>query len=148
MILKVKKIDGRAVLPTYQTPGSAGLDLSVLLDKAKTLADNEYFMFSTGLAVEIPPGYVGLLFVRSSVGTKLGLRLANSVGVIDSDYRGEVRIAIHNISGKEVVVENGQKLAQLVIMPAMQYELIEVDELQDTERGAGGFGSTDRRGDL
>jgi len=142
MLLKFKKLDERAIIPRYASEEAAGLDLHVLLDKPYIMKENERYMFPTGLSVEIPKGYVGLVFIRSSVGTKMGVRLANGVGVIDSDYRGELMIATHNISGGEVKFESGDRLAQMVIVSAPQFEVEEVEMLSGTERGEGGFGST------
>ena len=143
MIVKVKKLDGRAILPTYGSACAAGADLYALVDgESLTIAAGETVLVSTGLSVEIPEGYVGLIYARSGLATKKGLAPANKVGVIDSDYRGEVKVALFNQSGKEQSVLAGERVAQLVIAPYLSVEYRETEELSDTARGAGGFGST------
>lgn len=145
MEIKVKKIKPEAILPTYGSPFSAGADLYALLDAPVTLAPGETRLISTGLSLEIPEGYGGFLYARSSLATKRGLAPANKVGVIDSDYRGEVMVALLNQSGKEQEIEPGERIAQLVIAPFLKGEFLEVDTLSETDRGAGGFGSTGRK---
>ena len=143
MIVKVKKLDDRAILPTYGSACAAGADLYALVDgESLTIAAGETVLVSTGLSVEIPEGYVGLIYARSGLATKKGLAPANKVGVIDSDYRGEVKVALFNQSGKEQSVLAGERVAQLVIAPYLSVEYRETEELSDTARGAGGFGST------
>lgn len=138
--LKIKKLDPKATIPKYQTKGSAGFDLHTIEDgfvpKGGALA------FRTGLAFEIPEGHVMLIFSRSGMGFKDDLRLANCVGVIDSDYRGEVQVKITNdgICGKHI--EDGQRIAQCVILKLPSVSIEEVEDLSETERGTGGFGST------
>ena len=143
MIVKVKKLDDRAILPTYGSACAAGADLYALVDEESlTIAAGETVLVSTGLSVEIPEGYVGLIYARSGLATKKGLAPANKVGVIDSDYRGEVKVALFNQSGKEQSIAAGERVAQLVIAPYLAVEYQEAEELSDTARGAGGFGST------
>jgi len=143
MIVKVKKLDDRAILPTYGSAYAAGADLYALIEgESLTIGAGETVLVSTGLSVEIPEGYVGLIYARSGLATKKGLAPANKVGVIDSDYRGEVKVALFNQSGKEQTVAAGERVAQLVIAPYLAVEYQEAEELSDTARGAGGFGST------
>lgn len=138
MQVNIKKLHSQAVIPTYAKDGDAGMDLTA----TSIIKDDEKVTYGTGLAVEIPAGYVGLLFPRSSV-RKTDLSLSNCVGVIDSGFRAEVQATFTKLCGYESVkYEVGDRVAQLIIMPYPQIELIEVDELTDTERGAGGFGST------
>ena len=142
MKLKVKKLDERAVIPTYATPNSAGADLYNKAGEDVTVPPHGTAFIKTGLAVEIPEGYVGLVFARSGIASKRGLAPANKVGVIDSDYRGEWMVALHNHSDVPATVEGGERIAQVVVVPYVQGVFTEVDELSDTERGEGGFGST------
>ena len=143
MIVKVKKLDDRAILPTYGSAYAAGADLYALIEgESLTIGAGETILVSTGLSVEIPEGYVGLIYARSGLATKKGLAPANKVGVIDSDYRGEVKVALFNQSGKEQTVAAGERVAQLVIAPYLAVEYQQAEELSDTARGAGGFGST------
>lgn len=143
MIVKVKKLDDRAILPTYGSACAAGADLYALVDgESLTIAAGETVLVSTGLSVEIPEGYVGLIYARSGLATKKGLAPANKVGVIDSDYRGEVKVALFNQSGKAQTIAAGERVAQLVIAPYLAVEYQQAEELSDTARGAGGFGST------
>lgn len=129
--------------PKKQTVGSAGIDLFNNTDKDIAIEPGEYAIISTGFYVEIPDGYVGLLFARGSLGYKYGYTLTNSVGVIDSDYRGEVMARITNISQAPHTIKAGERCVQLVIMPILDTEYVE-EELSDTERGISGFGSTGR----
>ena len=143
MIVKVKKLDDRAILPTYGSAYAAGADLYALVNgETLAIAAGETVLVSTGLSVEIPEGYVGLIYARSGLATKKGLAPANKVGVIDSDYRGEVKVALFNQSGKAQTIAAGERVAQLVIAPYLAVEYQEAEELSDTARGAGGFGST------
>lgn len=145
MIVRIKKLSDKAVLPQRGTAGAAGADLRVLLDEPCAILPGKTVMLPTGLSMEIPEGYVGLIFARSSLGTKRGLAPANKVGVIDSDYRGEVKVALHNHSDQPQTVEPGERVAQLVIVPFLAAEYEEAQELSDTDRGEGGFGSTGRK---
>ncbi len=142
MVIKVKKLSERAQLPSRETAGAAGADLRALLTEPVTIRPGKTEMLPTGLAFEIPEGYVGLVFARSSLGSKRGLAPANKVGVIDSDYRGEVKVALHNHSDRDQIVEPGERVAQFVVVPFLAADYEEASELSDTDRGAGGFGST------
>lgn len=140
--VKIKKISPNAVLPTYGTENAAGADLSACLFAPITIDPGQTFVVKTGLTMEIPEGYVGLIYARSGLATKRGLAPANKVGVIDSDYRGEIMVALYNQSELPQKIEPGERIAQLVIAPYLQGVFNEVDELSDTTRGVGGFGST------
>ena len=141
--VRTKKLCENAVLPKYGTEFAAGADLYACTEaEAVTLAPGETKLIRTGIALEIPAGYAGFVFARSGLASKRGLAPANKVGVIDSDYRGELMVALHNHSGIPQSVENGERIAQLVILPYLAVDFIESDTLDDTERGAGGFGST------
>ena len=143
MTVKVKKLQPRAILPAYGSQAAAGADLYALLDgDSLEIAAGETVLIGTGLALEIPSGYVGLVYARSGLATKKGLAPANKVGVIDSDYRGELKVALYNQSGKSQTISAGERIAQLVIAPYLSASFEEADELSDTERGSGGFGST------
>lgn len=138
----VKKLHPDATLPTYGSAGAAGADLYACLDAPVTIAPGETAWIPTGLALEVPKGCAGLIYARSSMGVKRGLAPANKVGVIDSDYRGEIRVVLLN-HGKEVqTVTHGERVAQFLITPVLTPDYEEVAELTDTQRGAGGFGST------
>ena len=140
--MKVKKLNEKAILPTYGSEFSAGADLYALTDETITVNPGETVLVHTGLAMEIPMGYGGFIYARSGLATKKALAPANKVGVIDADYRGEVMVALHNHSEKAAVIENGERIAQLVIAPFYKVEFELADELSDTVRGSGGFGST------
>ena len=143
MKLNIKKLNENAVIPTYGTEYSAGADLYVPLDSQKIVINpHATVLVKIGIAVEIPKGYVGLIFARSGMASKRSLAPANKVGVIDSDYRGEIMVALHNHSNDIQSVEAGERIAQLAILPFLQCEYCEVSELSDTARGEGGFGST------
>ena len=142
MKLKIKKLDPNAVIPTYGTEYSAGADLYNLPGEAIEIAPHTTALIHTGIAVEIPEGYCGLIFARSGLATKRGLAPANKVGVIDADYRGEIMVALHNHRDTVAVVDGGERVAQLAIVPFLKAEFDVVDELSDTVRGEGGFGST------
>lgn len=143
--VNIKKLNEKAIIPTYGTSYSAGADLYACLEESINIEPGETFFVKTGIAMEIPEGYAGLVYARSGLACKKGLAPANKVGVIDSDYRGEIIVALHNHSNKPVTVENGERIAQLVITPYITAIFNEVDVLEDTERGQGGFGSTGRR---
>ena len=143
--VKYKLLDPRAKAPAYATPGAAAADLCAVLDEPLTLAPGQRAMIPTGLAVEIPAGYVGLVFGRSGLALKRDLAPANKVGVIDSDYRGELKTAIHNHGSAVQTVEPGERIAQLVVVPYLTANFTETDQLSDTARGVGGFGSTGTR---
>ncbi len=146
MTLQVKKLDPRAVIPSRATPGSAGMDLHALLDRPLTVLPGERVGVPTGIAIGLPsPETVGLVYARSGLATKFGLTLSNCVGVIDSDYRGELRVGMINLSDKPYTIEPGERIAQLVIAPVLLPVVEETDELDQTQRGEGGFGSTGRQ---
>ena len=140
--INVKKLDERAILPTYGSAYSAGADLYACLDEAVTIPPGEAVLIHTGLAMEIPEGYAGLIYARSGLATKKGLAPSNKVGVVDPDYRGEIMVSLFNHSKEERIVEHGERIAQLVIAPFLTASWTVVDELEETVRGAGGFGST------
>lgn len=140
--MDVKRLSSNASLPRYATPGAAGMDLCACLSERVTLAPGERALIPTGLAVSIPRGYVGLVFARSGLAVKQGVALSNGVGVIDWDYRGEVKVGLVNLGRETFTVEHGARIAQMVVLPVEQMALREVAELDDTDRGAGGFGST------
>ncbi len=143
--IAVKKLDENAVLPTYGSAYSAGADLYALSDCEITFAPGETKLVRTGLAMEIPEGYAGLIYARSGLASKRGLAPANKVGVVDADYRGEVMVALHNHSAIEQKIAPKERIAQLVVAPFLKAEYFEADELSETVRGAGGFGSTGRK---
>ena len=142
MKINYKKLSHNAICPTYGTEYSAGADLYALLEEDVTIRAGETYLVHTGIATEIPEGYVGLVFARSGMALKKGLAPANKVGVVDNDYRGEVMVALHNHSTTPQTITNGERIAQLVVMPYYCASFTEVDELSDTDRGEGGFGST------
>lgn len=142
MQVAIKKLNEKAIMPTYGSEYSAGADLYACLDKETVINPHETVLIPTGIAMEIPQGFAGLIYARSGLATKKGLAPANKVGVIDSDYRGEVKVALHNHSNTPQTVEAGERVAQLVITPFLKAQFSECDELSQTERGAGGFGST------
>ena len=140
-----KKLDPRAKIPTYGTNYSAGADLRALIDNPITIMPNESVLVHTGVAVSIPIGYVGLVYARSGISCKRGLAPSNKVGVIDADYRGEIMVSLHNHGTTEQTIEPYERIAQMVITPFIHCEYEETDNLDDTERGSGGFGSTGRQ---
>jgi dUTP pyrophosphatase len=147
MDLKIKRIERNGkqpVFPCYGSDGAAGIDLTAFVDEEVTILPSEIVIVPTGICVEIPQNYVGLLFVRSSLGVKHGITLSNSVGVIDSDYRGEIKIGLCNTSSIKYTVQQGDRIAQLVLVPYLKVNVSETDELSSTERNQGGFGSTGR----
>lgn len=138
----VKKLDERAVLPTYGSAFAAGADLYALTESDVEILPGETKLIKTGLAMEIPQGYAGLIYARSGLASKRGLAPANKVGVVDADYRGEVMVALHNHSALPQTISSGERIAQLVVAPFLKVDFEETDELEDTVRGTGGFGST------
>lgn len=143
MKVNFKKLDKNAHAPTYGSLSAAGADIYALTHgETVSIAPDETVMIHTGFAVEIPEGYAGLIYARSGIATKRGLAPANKVGVIDSDYRGEIMVSLHNHSGQTQEIADGERIAQLVITPFLRAEFTETDELSDTVRGEGGFGST------
>ena len=143
--VNIKQLNDNAVIPTYGTEYAAGADLYACMEEAVTINPGETYFVKTGIAMEIPEGYAGLVYARSGLACKKGLAPANKVGVIDSDYRGEIMVALHNHSNVPVSVESGERIAQLVITPYITAVFNQVEELEDTERGEGGFGSTGRK---
>ena len=142
MIVNIKKLDEKAIIPTYGTEFSAGADLYNLSEEPVAIEPHSTVLIHTGIAVEIPVGYCGLIFARSGLASKRGLAPANKVGVIDADYRGEVMVAMYNHTDMLAAVEPGERVAQLAIVPFLKAEFNLADELSDTDRGQGGFGST------
>lgn len=140
--LKIKKLDEKAIIPTYGTEYSAGADLYALLDEDLEIKPGETVMIGTGLAMAIPTGYAGLIYARSSLGSKKGLAPANKVGVIDSDYRGEIKVPLFNQSKETQIISKNERIAQIIFTPYLKVNFQETDELDDTTRGTGGFGST------
>ena len=142
MTVKTKKLHPNAKLPTYGSEFSAGADLYACTNEPITIPAGETVFIGTGIATQIPEGYVGLIYARSGLACKKGLAPANKVGVIDSDYRGEIKVAIHNHSNQNQTIEAQERIAQLVITPYFKCDFIEDYTLSETERGEGGFGST------
>ena len=140
--ISVKKLRGNAVLPTYGSAWAAGADLYACLEEDVTIEPGQTVLIPTGLAMEIPVGYAGLIYARSGLSVKRGLAPANKVGVIDADYRGEFMVALLNHGTQAQTISHGERIAQLVITPVITPGFQEVEELSDTVRGAGGFGST------
>ncbi len=136
--ISVKLLRPGARIPTYGTEASAGADLYACMQDKVEVGPGQSVMIPTGIAMEIPKGYAGLVFARSSMGAKRGLAPANKVGVIDSDYRGEIRVVLHNHSGEPQSVEPGERVAQLLIVPVFTPGFQEAEKLSDTSRGAGG----------
>ncbi len=142
MKIEVIKLKDNAILPTRGSASAAGYDLYACLDSPVTINSLENIKIGTGLAMALPEGYFGAVFARSGLASKMGLRPANCVGVIDSDYRGEFIVPIYNDSDTERVVEHGERIAQLVVMPYLPVEFAITDSLDETKRGTDGFGST------
>lgn len=140
--LKVRKLHPDAVLPQYQTAGAACFDLVAAGDGEPHPNDQHGWIFPTGLSVEVPPGYVMLIYSRSGHGFKDAMRLSNAVGVIDSDYRGEIRVSLRADGRQPSRQYKGSRIAQAMLVPIPAVQIIETDELSETARGAGGFGST------
>ena len=138
------KIGTQIPLPYYASEGAAAVDLHACLDEAAVVPSGGQALIPTGLAVAIPDGYAGILAVRSSMGVKNGVSLSNGIGVIDSDYRGPLGVSLHNLRDTDYVVQPGDRIAQLLIVPVLRPELEVVEELPETARGANGFGSTGR----
>ena len=142
MFIEVKKLNNRAKLPCRATADSAGADLCACIDDDIALMPGERRLIPTGIAIAVPTGFGGFVFPRSGLSSKFGVSLANCVGVIDSDYRGEVKVPVINHSSEPYTIKVGERIAQLVIMPVDLCEYGFSDELDKTERGEGGFGST------
>lgn len=142
MEVKIVRLRPDAVLPLYQTRGAAAMDIAAALDEPVTLAPGERTVIPTGFAIELPSGYEAQIRARSGLSLKHGITLANAVGTIDADYRGEVGVVLANISPEPFVIEPGMRIAQMVVARYEQVNWQEVEALTDTERGAGGYGST------
>ena len=142
MELKVKKMRDNAILPTRGSEKAAGVDLYACLPTRLPIYPNETVMIPTKIACDFPKGYFGMMVVRSSVGAKRHLVLANQVGILDEDYKGEIMVAIRNESDSVQTVEPGERLAQMILLPYVMYDIVETDTLSESERGEGGFGST------
>lgn len=140
--IRVKKLHPNAILPTYGSAEAVGADLYACLEAPVTIYPGEVYWVSTGIALEVPAGCAGLVYARSSMGVKRGLAPANKVGVVDPDYRGEIRVVLLNHSNQPQTLQPGERVAQFVITPVLTPMYEEVEELTDTTRGAGGFGST------
>ena len=140
--VKIKKIREDAVIPTYGTEFAAGADLYAALDEVIVLEPGETKLIKTGVSIEVPTGYAGLIYARSGLASKKGLAPANKVGVVDSDYRGEIMVALHNHSNEKREIEPKEGIAQFVITPYLKADFEEVKELEETDRGSNGFGST------
>ena len=142
-VLKIKKVQENAVIPKRATEGSAGLDLCACIDAPLTLNGGDTALIPTGLAIELPSSQYGaFVFARSGLSIKHGIGLLNAVGVIDSDYRGEIKVGVINQEKEPYTIEPGERIAQLVIMPVATLPVEEAQTLGESERGAGGFGST------
>jgi len=144
-VVKFKKLRDHATIPAYQTPGAAGMDLHACFEQGVEgvhLMDDMVLAIPTGLAIEVPPGYEAQIRPRSGLAAKEHITVLNTPGTIDSDYRGEVKVILINYGPKDRWFKNGDRIAQLVIAPVAQASVVEVEELTDTARGAGGFGST------
>lgn len=144
--VKIKKLNENAIIPTYGTEFSAGADIYACIDEPLEIGPGETKIVHTGLSFELPEGYAGFVHARSGLATKRGLAPANKVGVIDSDYRGELMVALHNHSDAVQTIEKGERVAQMVVMPYLACNFILSNELSDTVRGEGGFGSTGTHG--
>ncbi len=142
MKLKLMKLKAEAVIPERKTAGSAGYDLCACIAADFTINPGELVIIPTGLAAEIPTGCSGMIFTRSGLGVKHGIHVSNGVGVIDSDYRGEIHVGLHNASAVPYTVKPNDRIAQLILMPVLTPEVEEVFSLSETERGKAGFGST------
>ena len=140
--IQVKKLNEKAILPTYGSSEAAGADLYACIEADVTILPGRTVMIPTGLSMELPRGYAGLIYARSGLACKRGLAPANKVGVIDSDYRGEFIVALHNHGDQPQIIRYGDRIAQLVITPVFTPGFMEVSHLSDTRRGEGGFGST------
>lgn len=144
LTVPLKKLRDNARIPTRGSSAAAGYDLYACLDAPVVIAPGETVKIGTGITAALPDGYFAACFARSGLASKQGLRPANCVGVVDSDYRGEYIVALHNDSGEPRTVSDGDRIAQLVVMPYLAVSFEEADALPETERGAGGFGSTGR----
>ena len=142
MKVNIKKLNDKATIPSYGSEYAAGADLYACVEGDVEVKPHATVVIPTGIAIELPLGYAGLIYARSGLATKKGLAPANKVGVVDCDYRGEVKVALHNHSEVPQTVSSGERIAQLVITPYLTAQFVEAEELSQTVRGAGGFGST------
>lgn len=142
MKINIKKLSDQAIIPSYGSEFAAGADLYACIESDVVVNPHQTVLIPTGIALELPEGYAGLIYARSGLATKKGLAPANKVGVIDCDYRGEVKVSLHNHSKIPQTVAAGERVAQLIITPYITAQFVAVDELSETVRGAGGFGST------
>ncbi len=143
MQLNVKLLHPDATLPQYATPGSAAMDLTACMDTPITLQPRQLATIPTGIAIALPScDYVALIFARSGLGVKHGISLSNGVGVIDSDYRGELKVGLTNLSDTPYTIQPGDRIAQLAVLPVVQAQIVQTAQLDTTDRGTGGFGST------
>ena len=140
--VNIKKLNGGAIVPTYGSEYAAGADLYACVDREISIKPHTTVVVPTGIAIELPQGFAGLIYARSGLATKKGLAPANKVGVVDCDYRGEVKVALHNHSEDVQTVAAGERIAQLVITPYITAQFVECETLSETVRGEGGFGST------
>ncbi len=146
MKLNIKKLNENAVIPTYGSEFAAGADLYACTNgETVVIESGETKLIKTGLAMEIPEGYAGLIYARSGIANKRGLAPSNKVGVVDSDYRGEIMVSLHNHSNETQSIADGERIAQMVITPFLKVEYNEVEEISETVRGEGGFGSTGKK---
>ena len=141
-VIRVKKLNENAILPTYGSAEAAGADLYACLEEPVTVQPGETAWIPTGIALEVPKGCAGLVYARSGLGVKRGLAPANKVGVIDSDCRGQIHVVLLNHGKTEQTIQHGERIAQFLITPVLTPAYVEAEELSDTDRGAGGFGST------
>lgn len=145
MIVKIKKLNDRAIIPSYATDYAAGADLYSAMEEDILIKANETVMIKTGLSIEVPSGYAAFVYARSGIAFKFGIAPSNKVGVIDSDYRGEIMVALHNHSNKDYIVEKGERIAQMIIAPYIKANFVLTDTLEETERAEKGFGSTGKK---
>lgn len=142
MKINVKKLNEKAIMPSYGSEFAAGADLYACIESEVTVAPHATVMIPTGIAIELPVGYGGFIYARSGLASKRNLAPANKVGVVDCDYRGEVKVALHNHGETAQTIAVGERVAQLVVAPYITAQFEEAEELSETVRGAGGFGST------
>lgn len=143
--VRIKKVRDNARIPVRATDGAAGMDLYACIDGYKIICPGDLLMIPTGIAIELPNNQcAAFLYARSGLGVKNGICLSNGVGVVDSDYRGEICVGLCNVSDKPYVISEGMRIAQMIIAPVCTPQIVEVEELSDTQRGIGGFGSTGR----
>lgn len=142
LTIKAKRVHPRAKLPAYMTPGANAFDVCAVLDEPLTLKPGEHAFIKTGVIYEAPPGYMLMLNVRSGMGAKSGMGLRNTIGYIDSDFRGELMVVLQNRGTADYTVTDGDRIAQMALIHAPQAQIVEVDEVGETARGKGGFGST------